>query len=596
MQSIQRSRSWRPAVALVLCELLLFTGCGTTFLPANAKQTCIDTTGGAPAFATWFESGTVTKNGVVKPADSVNFPDSPNCSFYQWSEQMYLWLTSPSPSRYGGGGRIFNSPAFFDVSAPDASGNRTFIPHQNGVIRDFSIRAAQVGPNHLQLLFDSKGQMREIELPPLSAAGRPLVLDGRGETREVSRIAMSGQLTGQLQPQEQQPAQASRKVVFFDMSGAVIEGVRPIIRSEARRDRVVQKFMVEKVPVFLDILGALVETEQGQAGGNAVLQARNGSLVYYTTVVNDVDAYFLTGTKNGGITPTPTQFPTTQAELDEIVNFAALHSVTFPDPEALAIEAKLSWVENVSLPNPGTYITMNARIPTYDTTDPDHWVQNGTRVANLALVGVHVVGSAAGHAEMIWATFEHENNMPNGDYTYINTSNATVTIPQVNGGNWLFSQNGSAGPFNQEHMSFNAPQIDANTAGGFTISPSDTVRWKAWGAASDVQPNFLSTAASNTEILSINNLVRSMLKSGDPRANMVMTGATWTIGGDAPTGAFPGGNEVGTSRLSNGTMETYQQGVDTTSAQGTNCFSCHVTNDTSVSHVFGPLQPLFGTM
>lgn len=60
-------------------------------------------------------------------------------------------------------------------------------------------------------------------------------------------------------------------------------------------------------------------------------------------------------------------------------------------------------------------------------------------------------------------------------------------------------------------------------------------RWKAFGGGSDVSPNPLdsSTAASNTEIISINNSVAGMLASGDVRKNYVMTGATWTEGGAA---------------------------------------------------------------
>jgi len=64
-------------------------------IPSDAQTTCTV----APAdFAGWFETGTPAVNGVVKPADSLNFPDQPNCSFYQWAEQMFLWL-SPRPRR-----------------------------------------------------------------------------------------------------------------------------------------------------------------------------------------------------------------------------------------------------------------------------------------------------------------------------------------------------------------------------------------------------------------------------------------------------------------------------------------------------------------
>jgi hypothetical protein len=78
-------------------------------------------------FDTWFESGTPTLNGVVNPADSVSFPATPNCSFYQWSKQMFLWLTSPAPAVYGSGGFIFDSPAFYDYAT-----RRVGQPHPAG--------------------------------------------------------------------------------------------------------------------------------------------------------------------------------------------------------------------------------------------------------------------------------------------------------------------------------------------------------------------------------------------------------------------------------------------------------------------------------
>jgi hypothetical protein len=44
-------------------------------------------------------------------------------------------------------------------------------------------------------------------------------------------------------------------------------------------------------------------------------------------------------------------------------------------------------------------------------------VPNGQKTVNLAMVGMHVVGSTKGHPEMIWATFEHIGNAPNDDYS-----------------------------------------------------------------------------------------------------------------------------------------------------------------------------------
>ena len=88
------------------------------------------------------------------------------------------------------------------------------------------------------------------------------------------------------------------------------------------------------------------------------------------------------------------------------------------------------------------------------------------------------------------------------------------------------------------------------------------------------------------------------LAPGDIRSNYYMTGSTWTIGGAGPTGSFKGGggggNEVGTSKSANTSMETYQQGANSLWATGTNCFSCHgPTNTVTISHMWTPMQPLF---
>lgn len=134
---------------------------------------------------------------------------------------------------------------------------------------------------------------------------------------------------------------------------------------------------------------------------------------------------------------------------------------------------------------------------------------------------------------------------------------------------------------------------DIQATTGFTISPSNTIRWKAFGAASDVLPNPIdgTIAASNTEIISINDNILGMMSSGDVRNNYYMTGATWTIGGFPPVPVFgfptPSnlGNQVGTSQLANTTMETYQQGVDPTSNNGgSNCFLCHSGERNSHRH------------
>src|SRR5262249_44114829 len=132
---------------------------------------------------------------------------------------------------------------------------------------------------------------------------------------------------------------------FLDREGKPIVHPRPIMPAALRRANVVQRFNLGNIAVFLNGLGNVVDTEEGQAVTGGVLTTQSNSLVYYMITVNDVFAYFLTGTKGGGITAMPTQFPTTQGELNKITAFAALHGKTFPDPNALCIEVKSSWVE-----------------------------------------------------------------------------------------------------------------------------------------------------------------------------------------------------------------------------------------------------------
>ena len=110
--------SW-PVSAIAAAALPLAIAISVSNRDVGAQVIPTDPQGGCPVtaakFASWFETGVPALNGVVKPADSVNFPTY--CTFYDWSKQMFLWLTSPAPSEIRRGSRIFNSPVFFDVAA-----------------------------------------------------------------------------------------------------------------------------------------------------------------------------------------------------------------------------------------------------------------------------------------------------------------------------------------------------------------------------------------------------------------------------------------------------------------------------------------------
>ena len=586
-------------VVFALFAVIVALPASAQTIPTDPQATC---TVSSTLFNSWFQMSPPALNGVVNPANGIMFPNTPNCSFYQWGMQMFLWLTSPAPAEYGGGGgRIMDSPTFYDVSPEDSMGNRTLIPHTVNFIRNLNLRAAQPGPHGLPVIFDKTGRMLElVAKPTLAPSGRLLVLSGAAGAApasvEISRVR----------------AGKNGKALFLDAAGKTILNAKPILPRGLNPELTVQQFLNGKIPIFVNGLGNVVPVEQGQAGGGGVLEAQkttlpNGSLVYYALMVNDVYAYFLTGSKDNKISPMPTEFPITQPELNQVIAFAGAQTPpkVFPDPTALAVEVKTAWVLASSLPSNGAgYITMTASIPTYNMSSNTTWTPKTNETALLAMVGLHVVGSVNGHPEMIWATFEHVGNTPNAAYSYVATGGTMKSVAQTTAGTWLFSKTGAGAPFNSEHMTFVSPNIVASS--GNTISPSNTLRLNAWGANPSVAPNPVdaTTAASNSEIISINNSVRGMMPAGDPRDNYFTTGATWTVNGFAPTGSFSGsvsnGIEVGTSQMANSTMETYQQ------FPSMNCFACHgrgsgtvnpnlsaAMDNNPISHIYQVIKPLF---
>jgi hypothetical protein len=576
-------------------------------IPSDA----LDTSGcpvPAATFNSWFQSGTPSVNGVVNPANSVAFnadsfsvqignqpafQESGICAFFQWADQMFLWLLSPAPPNYGGGPHIFESPTFYDVSPPDSSnGNRrTLTRHVPGQLPFVGVRSPTQGPHGLPVMMDQSHRLFEVVPAKLAPNGKQLILNGAGEEVEVE----SADIT-------------NGNAVFKDAAGKVIAGPKPIIRPEllprvgaprvapeatptpgapqAPGLQIVQRFTVNSLLFFIDPLGLLVtplNPEEGQAEGGDVLLSQGKSVVYYTIVVNDVYAYFLTGNKTGGITPPATQFPTTAADLANIVAFAKTSGITFPDPNALTVESKMSWVDASTLSDPGNYITASATVPSYNTSNSSQWVATGRKNITLALVGVHFVATVAKHSEMIWASFEHFGNTPNAAYTYTSNS-GSKTVPQDSAGKWLFCVTNcpTNGAFNIVHA-----QVDGTGIGGIgsPITPSNTQRINPFG-----QPGTFD----NTPVVSLNHSVLSQLLSGDIRKNYFMLGATWTAVGGAPTSVPPsntsGDAQVGTPKMTNSTMETY--------VQGTNCFSCHDNMGlpggmlNGLSHIYTAIQPL----
>jgi len=648
----QSSKSLAKAglVGLVACFAAGLAGTADAqVLPPNPDPACVVP---PSQFNGWFVSGPPFLNVPVNPADSTQLDTSNNCNFYKWSEQMFLWLTSPASGIYQGG-HVFDTQVFYQVNNNNLVAQNTFGP------RNFALRAQQVGPGGLPVVIDAAGHLRQFVTAPSNAGITPLALT-RNRQAPIAKVEAGSNGKAMFRDANNRVVQVTPRVTadmlpqtLGRLTGLVApsRGLRALSETTQRQQiadaltaqRVLIQFNTGSGSVFVEAgTGIIDNLGPGQAGGNGVLNSQQNSVIFYETLVNDVYAWYLTGRKTkGGIAPyyDGTQanlglFPISATDLTSIENFSKTHGgpPSFPDGDALAIEVKLSWVEASTLPNNAQgYITTQANVPTYNTSNPSDWVPAGPKLTTVALVGVHVVGSAKNHPEMIWATFEHLANTPLTTYQY-NVGGNPVTVQQNTTGNWLFSKNGAAAPYNVElavlcpNSSNPTPQCPSspNLTGHIVaatsaaiLPPTNVLRLKPWGVASNGVPNNedKTPAASNTEIISIDTNVQAQLSaagaSTDPRYNYLLIGSTWTFGGGQPSGAYPNNpanptnppqfNEVGTSMLFNSTMETFQQGTDGTYQQGTTCFGCHsnypsanpkLQANTSVSHIFKPINPL----
>jgi hypothetical protein len=588
LRSILRpsARQLAPVVAALLFMLGVAAPTATAqtlpapreILPPDAQPTAAIP---SVLFGSWFTSAAPTVNGLVKPANSLLFSNPPkdNLPFYNWAEQMFLWLTSPVPKEAGGdGGIVLNSPEFYTVS-DEQDGKRTLSRNKPGQKLVFPVRAEKPGPNSLPVIYDVRGRMFEV-INQSRKHARPVVKNKQGEEVPVAKIVLDKR----------------GYPTFYDSNGKPIDNPRPVdIPQDLRHAAVVERIEVRGVSAFLTYSGEAIIVGVAQAKTGLVLLTQNQLPVFYMIFVNDGFAFFSIGVQGGEINPTPTHFPTTPADFIPVVEVAKNHGKPLAHPCALCLAVKTSWVEASQLPHSDGYIKMKACFPTYDkTTNPTHWKPNGVRNADLALVGLHIAGSVNGHAEMIWATFEHLANCPNGTYEYYANSTTSTTVPQNTTGAWLLCQSGAGGMFNQSQAAFSNGKIRITSA-----TPAEVIRFKPFGASwpQRPNPNVRDSADSNTQIISLNNSVRAQL-NGDTRTNYIMLGATWTDG-NAPTYPFDEtcNNVVGTSQLTNSTMETFSA-TDSLYNRDTNCFACHrntaqhtgtaVTTD--VSHVFGTLD------
>ncbi len=349
--------------------------------------------------------------------------------------------------------------------------------------------------------------------------------------------------------------------------------------------------------------------EVGQAGGGGVLITQSGDLTFYGIHANDVYANYRTAQYQNKFAGTAlnNNFPTSSADVAKV---AAATGKTFPDAIALSMELKTSWVPVSAVNDPSKHIIVNAVVPTYTkNTANTLWTESGSTTIDVALVGFHVVGTVNGHPEMVWATFEHNNNAPDAAYNFqmeihpspiVPPIPVTVPVPYNSSGKWTFMKTGNPNTGSvTEYATFKAGSggtantIVAHT--GKTIIASDVVRLNPWGDPPANGPQTSKTMQNSFQLITLNRELMAALDAvGDVRANYFQSGSIWTFNGSIPPNGVASALR-GSLYTANATMETFHQFPQVTEFAVKNCFTCHGgTTDKGIttSHIFSDIAPL----
>jgi hypothetical protein len=305
-----------------------------------------------------------------------------------------------------------------------------------------------------------------------------------------------------------------------------------------------------------------------QAGSQGVVVDRNNRSLYYGQHINADYVTFINSTlglKNS----------------DQIKNVDPNRG--FPEG---CLELKSSWralTEDEKKPDKlkalsGSFFITEALVPTL-TEDTDsagnktiHAHAELPRPETVALVGLHVVGTTPGHAEFVWASFEHVENSPT-------PSKATLgpDDPINNNKGFTFYRQGKT----KKECNVN-PVPDDTTTPAVPLAMLDASK-QTLGPIVDIYREFNSGddgVAPDQDVCNLNRSVRNKLATISDLSvwsNYQLIGAVWLK--EPATDFQPGkhfpptANFAGEKKLSNSTMETFTQ------HKNYNCFACHDTSE-----------------
>ncbi|BFT31911.1 hypothetical protein D210916BOD24_30870 [Alteromonas sp. D210916BOD_24] len=297
-----------------------------------------------------------------------------------------------------------------------------------------------------------------------------------------------------------------------------------------------------------------------QAGTDGILIDHNGKAVYYSQYVNPTFANFIKGINAEG----------TYSPTDDYTNPINVQAMGKNNPNtefpiygsAGAMELKASWRVLAEDENPSNIFVMKTQLNKLINTPNGIQVSpTETYSARVALVGFHIGGIVQGHPEMIWATFEHNENAPD-------VSPDTGIGQPVSGENYTFYTANTK----LEDCNINPAKdglvLDEATQ---TFTPITQVcRRYPFGNAPDVKPG------NTANIQSLNKSVQGKLNQNEVWVHYDEIGAIWFKQENTLSPGLSLADDTlltGSLRLSNSTIETFTQQATAMN----NCFRCHNT-------------------
>ncbi len=316
-----------------------------------------------------------------------------------------------------------------------------------------------------------------------------------------------------------------------------------------------------------------------QAGTEGILVDQAGNPVYYSQYLNQDFVDFV---KKNNLTD-----PKSFQKIDPKTTFSVD-----------VAEFKASWkIIDDDVKNKDSFFTMKA--PVYLLANKNGKIvvdPTQSREVDLALVGFHIAGVVKDHPEMIWATFEHQDNAPDVPE---NVTPKTIVSER----DWTFYKANT--PYVQCNMNYaSSPDLKLDEKTQKITPVTQVCRQFAFG--NDPSQKDFSVPTNIRVVKQLNEDTKTRLsKDGQlPKNRQWLTNyfevsAIWFKQPNAlepnmslTTNVDKDGKQllIGGLHLSNSTIETFTQNQSTMD----NCFRCHNT-----TQIFPPkgtnLNPLQGT-